>query len=250
MLALAGAEVDRVTLARAGQEAEHTYVGTKCGIMDQMVAACGRRGHGLLIDCRSLETKQIPIESSTAAWVVCDTGVRHQLAFSAYNVRREECEEAVKSLLEARPGISALRDISKADLETYGARLPETIRRRCRHVVSENERTLAASVALPRGDFVEMGRLMYESHESLRNDYEVSCLELDTLADLARSIEGVFGARMTGGGFGGCTVNLVRRDAVDEFQEVIGREYQRVTGTSPVIYVAEASDAAGEIKIE
>jgi galactokinase len=248
ILALAGTELDRLSLALAGQDAEHIYVGTKCGIMDQLVAACGRRGHALLTDCRSLETKQIPIHSSSATWIICDTGVRHKLAFSAYNVRREECEQAVKVLRELRPGIAALRDVTKEDLETYGAQLPEMIRRRCRHVVSENERTLAAAAALPRSDLDEMGRLMYKSHDSLRDDYEVSCRELDMLVDIARGIPGVFGARMTGGGFGGCTVNLVRRDAVDEFREVIVREYRRTTEVSPTIYVAEASDAAEEIK--
>lgn len=248
MLALAGAAVDKVTLALAGQEAEHTFVGTKCGIMDQLIVAVGRSGHALLIDCRSLVTEQIAIHSSTVAWVLCDTGVRHRLAFSEYNARRDECEQAVKIFQEVRPEVSALRDVSNADLETHGPLLPETIRRRARHVVSENERTRAAAVALPNSDFEEMGRLMYESHKSLSEDYEVSCLELDTLVDIARGSCGVFGARMTGGGFGGCTVNLVRRNAVDNFRDIVLREYHKATGTSPVIYVVEPSDAAREIE--
>jgi galactokinase len=240
-------EVDRVRLALAGQAAEHEYVGIKCGIMDQFIAALGRAGHALLIDCRSLEAKLIPFETADVAVVICDTRVKHELSSSEYNTRRAECERGVEILRESLPGVRALRDVSVSDLERYGERLPEVIGRRCRHVVTENERTLAAAEALRAGNLDEMGRLMDRSHRSLRDDFEVSCSELDILVDIAGNIGGCVGARMTGGGFGGCTVNLVRRAALAEFQAVIRDEYRRATNIEPGIYVSEAGDGAREI---
>ncbi len=240
-------EVDRVRLALAGQAAEHEYVGIKCGIMDQFIAALGRAGHALLIDCRSLEAKLIPFETTDVAVVICDTRVKHELSSSEYNTRRAECERGVEILRESLPGVRALRDVSVSDLERYGERLPEVIGKRCRHVVTENERTLAAAEALRAGNLDEMGRLMDRSHRSLRDDFEVSCRELDILVDIAGNIGGCVGARMTGGGFGGCTVNLVRRAALAEFQAVIRDEYRRATNIEPGIYVSEAGDGAREI---
>jgi galactokinase len=246
-VSIAGAEVDGVALALAGQQAEHEYVGTMCGIMDQFIAALGRAGHALLIDCRSLEATQIPLDTSDTSVVVCDTNVKHELSSSEYNLRREECVRGVEMLREALPGIRALRDVSVEDFQTHAARLPDLIRRRCRHVVTENARTLAAADALREGRSDEMGRLMYRSHESLRDDYEVSCKELDTLVGIARGVAGVSGARMTGGGFGGCTVNLVRRDALEDFHRIIAEGYQQATGIAPTIYVSEACDGAKEV---
>jgi galactokinase len=239
--------MERVDLALAGQQAEHTYVGTKCGIMDQLVAACGLKGHALLIDCRSLEMAQIPLDTSDVLIAICDTRVKHELSSSEYNKRRAECERGVEILSGDLPGIKALRDVSVADFEKYKDRLPEPVRSRCRHVVTENARTLSAADALRSGDFGLMGRLMFESHESLRDDYQVSSRELDALVEIAATIEGVRGARMTGGGFGGCTVNLVERAALEKFQEKVVDEYNKVTGIIPTIYLSEPGDGASEI---
>lgn len=247
MLAVSNVEIDRVELALAGQQAEHEYVGTRCGIMDQLIASCGLKGHALLIDCRSLATRQIPLDTSEIVIAICDTRVKHELSSSEYNKRREECERGVEILSEVLPGISALRDVSVADFEKYEDRLPEPVRSRCRHVVTENARTLSAADALQSGDFELMGQLMLKSHESLRDDYEVSCRELDALVEIATSIEGVRGARMTGGGFGGCTVNLVERRALEKFQEKVTGEYNKVTGKIPTIYISEPVDGAREI---
>jgi galactokinase len=247
MLAVSNVEIGRVELALAGQQAEHEYVGTRCGIMDQLVATCGLKGHALLIDCRSLATRQIPLDTSEIVIAICDTRVKHELSSSEYNKRREECERGVEILSEALPGITALRDVSVADFEKYENRLPEPIRSRCRHVVTENARTLMAADALEAADFALMGQLMLKSHESLRDDYEVSCKELDALVEIATSIEGVRGARMTGGGFGGCTVNLVERRALEKFQEKVTGEYNKVTGKIPTIYISEPGNGAREI---
>ncbi|HYY57322.1 MAG TPA: galactokinase [Pyrinomonadaceae bacterium] len=246
LVSLSGAKVERVALALAGQEAEHTFVGTKCGIMDQLVAALGRRGQALLIDCRSLEVEAIPMNMGDVAVAVCDSRVKHELSSSEYNKRRAECERGVELLREMLPGIRALRDVGVAEFELYETQLPEPIRRRCRHVVTENARTVRAAEALRSGRLEEMGRLMTRSHLSLRDDYEVSCRELDALVDIASGVEGVLGARMTGGGFGGCTVNLVRRDALEKFREVVSREYTKATDYKTDIYVVEASDGAKE----
>jgi galactokinase len=247
LASVSGQTVDHVTLALAGQRAEHEYVGTKCGIMDQLVAVMGKAGHALLIDCRSLSAEPVPLDTTHAHIVICDSVVKHELSSSEYNTRREECERGVEMLRNYLPGIRALRDVSVADFERYEEKLPEPIRRRCRHVVTENERTLNAADALRQGRLEEMGRLMERSHVSLRDDYEVSCAELNLLVEIAGNFHGCLGARMTGGGFGGSTVNLVRRDALSEFQDVINREYPRVTNISPNIYVSDAGDGAKEV---
>ena len=247
LLSLAGVEIDRVSLALAGQRAEHVYVGTKCGIMDQFVAALGEEGHALLIDCRELTATPLPLDTTSMVVVICDTNVHHELASSEYNTRRAECERGVSLLSEFLPGIRALRDVSVSDFEKHEERLPEPIRRRCRHVVTEDARTLAAAGALRAGELEKMGQLMVLSHESLRDDYEVSCRELDIMVEIALRIEGVAGARMTGGGFGGSTVNLVRRDALAEFREAIDREYNKATNKHPTIYVSEPGAGAKEI---
>lgn len=252
LASIAGSDVDKVELALAGQEAEHTYVGAKVGIMDQFIATLGRAGHALLIDCRTLETTAIPVNTTETVVAICDTRVKHELAASEYNTRRAECEQGVELLRSAGlEDIRALRDVSEADLERYGHVLPEVVGRRCRHVVTENARTLAAADALGNGRLEEMGKLMDASHESLSRDYEVSCLELDALVRIARSLAGAtLGARMTGGGFGGCTVNLVRRDQLENFRDTITREYNTITGLTPDIYVSEAGAGAKEINDE
>lgn len=247
LLGISGIEIGKVELALAGQQAEHEYVGTKCGIMDQLIAACGSRGHALLIDCRSLEMSLIPLDTTGTAIAICDTHVKHELSSSAYNTRRAECARGVELLQQWLPGIRSLRDVSLNDFQSHEEQLPEPVRSRCRHVLTENARTLRAAAALRAGDFAGMGRLMKASHESLRDDYEVSCRELDVMVEIASSVDGVFGARMTGGGFGGCTVNLVRREALERFQGTLRAEYNKATGKTPTIYISEPDDGAREI---
>jgi galactokinase len=248
LASLAGAGVEMTRLALAGQRAEHEYVGTKCGIMDQFTAAMAHARHALLIDCRTLQATPIPFDMTEVVVAVCDTKVKHELSTSEYNRRREECERGVRALSSVLPSIRALRDVSVGEFERHAHLLTETIRRRCRHVVTENARTLAAAEALRRGDLPELGRLMNLSHLSLRDDYEVSSAELDALAEIARTLDGVLGSRMTGGGFGGSTVSLVRRGALDQFKTVVAGEYARRTGIETSILVSEAGAGACEIE--
>ncbi|NWG13181.1 MAG: galactokinase [Acidobacteria bacterium] len=247
LLAVSDQDLDLVSLALAGQQAEHQYVGAKCGIMDQFTAAMGRAGHALLIDCRKLEGTPIPLNLPDSSVVICDTKVRHSLAASEYNARRSECDRAVAALREVLPGVKALRDVTPAELDRWEACLPEPVRSRARHVVTENERTLDAARALAAGDMVRTGRLMDASHRSLREDYQVSCPELDLMVAAATAVPGVFGARMTGGGFGGCTVSLVRSDAVENFRTSVSRDYERATGIKPAIFTVIASDGVQEL---
>jgi galactokinase len=242
-------EVDRLQLALAGQAAEHEYVGTKSGIMDQYVSAFGRKGHALLIDCRSLESTPIPLDLSETEIIVCNSGVKHALASSEYNTRRAECEKGVEILSEYLPEIKALRDVNLGDFQKFGLNLPEKIKRRCRHIIMENQRTLEAAAAFKNGDLELAGKLVSESHASLRDDFEVSCNELDVLVSLAESFEGVYGARMTVGGFGGCTINLVRREMREELDEFTGKNYERQTGKRAEIFHVEPSDGASEINL-
>ena len=248
-----GVHIDNITLAKICQRAENEYVGMRCGIMDQFTSVFGRSGHALMIDCRSLDHTFVPLAQRIgdvrrhAQIVICNTTVRHRLADSMYNRRREECEEAVQALSRVVPEIETLRDVTPELLERHRSVLGPAIYRRCRHIVTENVRVSAAAMALEAADLQRFGTLMRESHRSLRDDYEVSCEELDLMVRLADSIEGVFGARMTGGGFGGCTVNLVRLDAVDEFRSSIEARYVDATGRVPEIYVCEAADGAVQV---
>jgi galactokinase len=236
-------DVPHLELAKLCQKAEHEFVGTRCGIMDQFIAVFGAAGHALMLDCRSLEYQLLPVPHDFQ-FVVCNSMVRHELASGEYNRRRADCEEGVKLLQPHLPGIRALRDVAVSDLEAWKHVLPPTVYRRCRHVVTENQRVLAAAKALQSGDTHRFGHLMYRSHASLRDDYGVSCKELDLLVDLASSNSSVFGARMTGGGFGGCTVNLLRADAADLFTEHISQAYHEVTGNIPETYVCEPAQGA------
>jgi len=243
------ATIELKQLALAAQSAEQDFVGAKVGIMDQLAATLGRKDHALLIDCRSLETRQISLANLNGAMVVCNTNMKHELASSAYNQRRAECEQGVELLRERLPEIRALRDVSVADFEECENKLPEPVRRRCRHIVTENDRTLKAAEALERGDLEQLGELMRQSHKSLRDDYEVSCRELDLMVEIALSQDGVFGARMTGGGFGGCTINVVRETNVKSFTEAVAEEYRAATQITPDIYVVRAADGVCEESI-
>jgi galactokinase len=247
LLTLAEEEFDLMQLALAAQTAEHLFVGTACGLMDQLTAAYGVANHAILIDCRSLERELVHMNVPNMTVVICDTGVKHELASSAYNERRQQCEQAVEILQGQNHGICSLRDMTLVDFEKHQDRLPEPLRRRARHVVSENERTLSAVAALKHGDVDRLGELMNLSHESLRDDYEVSCRELDLMVELARQQKGVAGARMMGGGFGGSTVNLVPRDSFNEFRRAVSEGYRRATGLLPTVIAVEADDGVGEI---
>jgi len=238
--------LSRADLALVGQAAEHAYVGTMCGIMDQLIAALAEANHALLIDCRTLEPKPVPFAVPGAAVLICDTGVKHELASSQYNRRRAECQRGVELLRHILPDVRALRDVTVANFDEHGATLPDPIRRRCRHVVTENARTLAAVRALQSDDLAEFGRLMVASHRSLQHDYEVTCPELDLCVEVATAQPGVYGARMTGGGFGGCTVNLVERDAVASVTEALHRGFEGRFGTQPDVFVSRASQGATE----
>jgi len=244
---LAEIEIPRAQLAKLCQRAENEFVGMRCGIMDQLIACFAQPGHALLIDCRSLERQMIPLDESKARIVLCNTMVKHKLASSEYNTRRAECEEGVRLLSQYLPGIRALRDVTQEDFARYEHELPERVRCRSRHVISENERVLVTAQHLLSNDFNGICTLMAASHKSLRDDYQVSSVELDLMVELANRAAGVHGARMTGGGFGGCTVNLVASDAVEEFCSTVQRAYYEATGIQPEIYVCRTTGAAGEI---
>ncbi|MES1184500.1 MAG: galactokinase [Myxococcales bacterium] len=235
---------DRVKLALAGQAAEHQYVGTMCGIMDQYIAAMGQTDAALLIDCRSLETRSVPIRLNDVSVLVCDTRVKHELSSSEYNLRRAECLRGSNILAKSLPGVRTLRDVSVADFERFATELPGVVRSRCRHVVTENARTLAAAEALSAGDLRTMGRLMSESHVSLRDDYAVSCEELDVAVDIARGEPGVYGSRMTGGGFGGCTVSLVNNGAVARVGRAVKEAFAARGWKEPELFASKACQGA------
>ena len=247
MLSLNDKDVDRKRLAFAAQKAEHEFVGTRSGIMDQFTSVFAKEGTAMLLDCRSLEIDYIPLILDEVAIVVIDTKVKHSLASSEYNARREECEKGVEVLKKYLPYINSLRDVTPADLYVQGDALSDVILRRCRHVVTENDRTVAAARALREQDFAAVGKLMFESHRSLRVDYEVSCPELDTLVEAAATVDGVFGSRMTGGGFGGCTVTLVKKGSVEDLRVSCVEAYYSQFATEPEVYTFKVASGASEL---
>lgn len=246
MLSVAGEQVNRLELAKICQCAENQFVGMRCGIMDQFISCHGIEGSALLLDCRSLKAKPIPIDPGVRI-LICNTMVHHQLATSAFNERRRECEAAVARLSTVMKDVLALRDISIENLDRHAGLLPDLLLRRARHVVGENIRVVEAGAAFAARDFAEVGRLMNGSHESLRQDYEVSCPELDLMVDLARRVPGVYGARMTGGGFGGCTVSLIDAAAVERFTATVAPSFERVTGHKPMIFSCFPGAGAGPV---
>jgi galactokinase len=243
MLENSGIAIDRIELARLGQRAENEFVGMRCGIMDQFISCCGKAGTALMLDCRSLDYRLLRLPENVRL-VICNTMVKHELGSSEYNTRRAECEAGVRYFARLLPDVRALRDVSENDLERFGRDLDRVVLKRCRHVISENARVIRAASALEQGDLQAFGKLMAQSHRSLRDDYEVSCAELDTMVDIAAAVEGVHGARMTGGGFGGCTINLVRADSVEQFKRTVSRGYERATGLAPEIFVCSAAGGA------
>jgi galactokinase len=246
LLQISGHGVDPVRLALICQRAENEFVGARCGIMDQFTACYGRAGQALMLDCRTLDCRALPLPANVDL-VVCNTMVRHQLAAGEYNTRRAECEEAVKRLAAVLPGVRALRDVTSADLEKHRLCLTPTLHRRARHIVTENERVQSAATAWEGGNLAAIRELMAASHCSLRDDYQVSCAELDTMVEIAGRQPGVYGARMTGGGFGGCTINLVDKENSAAFRRIVAEDYHSATGLQPDVYICRASAGVEEV---
>jgi len=238
---VSGLPWEPATMAKLGQRAENRWIGVNCGIMDQLISAAGKDHHALLIDCRSLETEPVPFPPGTAV-VVLDTGTRRGLVDSAYNERRSRCEAAARFFR-----VPALRDVTSEAFQQCALGLDEVTRRRARHVITEDQRTLQAVAAMRRGEVESLGTLMNESHESLRDDYEVSSDALDAMVDAARAHPACYGARMTGAGFGGCAVALIRAEDADDFAARTTAAYQEATGNAPAVYVCQATDGAGVV---
>ena len=247
-------EMNNKEIAALCQRVEHEFAGVNCGIMDQTISLLGQENHALFLDCRSLEHEHVPLNLATHYIAICNTKVKRELTASEYNKRRAECERGVAILKQWLPGISSLRDITLADFKKHEEELPPITQKRCRYVIEENTRVLDAVAVLKRQhlqtveetdeSLIQFGRLMNASHNGLRDDYEVSCNELDLLTDIARSITGVIGSRMTGAGFGGCTVNIVHKDVLETFQTLVSTEYYKQTGIEPEIYLCNISDGA------
>jgi galactokinase len=251
LCSLANLDIDARALALLAVAAEHTYVGTHCGAMDQLTVALGRRDHALFIDCRVLEPVPIPRALDGAELVVCDTGVKHELSRSGYNDRRVECERAVQALaphLAPDLEVRALRDLDVEHLAQLGSMLPPKLAARVRHVVTENARVIAARAAIEMHDLVTFGRLMYASHASLRDDFEVSCLELDVVVETAQTMPGVLGARMTGGGFGGSAIALCAAGHSAGVAAALSTAFARRFGRTPATFNVRASDGASEVR--
>jgi len=243
-------KIEPVKMARLCQQAENNFVGVACGIMDQYVSCLGQKNYVLFIDCRSNNYEPVPFKDHNYQIVICNSKIQRSLVNSEYNKRREECKIATKFFKhKLNLEIRALRDITIDEYKKYQGQLPEVIARRAKHVISENYRVQTGVEALREGNFLAFGQLMIESHQSLKDDYEVSCAELDLLVDLALKQEGVLGARMTGAGFGGCTVNLLERDYVDTFKKSIKNEYKEITGINPDIYVTRPTEGAKVLEL-
>lgn len=237
-------QLKRIELARAGQQAEHHTVGVRCGIMDQFASVFGKANQLIRLDCRDLGHTYFPFENMDHTLLLVNTGVRHALADSAYNERRRQCEEGVRVLAERFPGVESLRDVSREMLRIAEKDLDPLVLKRCEFVAEENERVIRTSEALEKGDMVKTGKFMWDSHEGLRNKYEVSCRELDLLVETAGTISGVKGARMMGGGFGGCTINLLETRYVDLFKKVTSEKFHNQFQHRPEFYEVTIADGA------
>jgi galactokinase len=244
--AVTGIKISAVDKALLCQKAEHEFAGVPCGIMDQFTSALGREGHLLLLDCRTRTTELVPMTDPNITVLITNTNVRHELGNGEYAKRRAQCEEAAKIL-----GVASLRDASMASLEARKSAMDPVVFKRARHVIGEIDRTVKAAKAIRAGRLDELGQLMYASHDSLRDDYGVSCKELDEVVEIARKIGtkgGMIGCRMTGGGFGGCTVSLVKTSAVHQIADTIFNEYQNATGIKPALFVSRPAAGATIIK--
>ncbi len=238
---------DRYELAKIGQMCEHNYVGVNCGIMDQFASLFGERGKVIKLDCRSLEYQLMPFDPVGYKVVLFDTRVKHSLASSEYNVRRSQCEAGVAAVKKHVPAVESLRDVTIDMLDTFRGEMDPVAYRRCHYVISENQRLLDSCLALEKGDYTAFGRFMRGSHEGLSQWYEVSCPELDFLADQAASYPGVIGARMMGGGYGGCTINIIEEGAYETVAGELPEKYEKRFGFAPRIIDVVVSDGAGKI---
>ncbi len=248
VLHAAGTSLPREEVAKLCQLAENSYVGANCGIMDQFIACCGKENHALLLDCRSLAYRLAPIPEHLNL-VICNTMVKHSHAGGEYNTRRAEVERATSILRAHRPEVELLRDATPEDLRTWGAEMPPNVLKRARHIITDSLRAVAAADALEAGDLKLLGRLMAEAHASYRDDFEASVPEADLMVALANKQPGLVGARLTGGGFGGCTVNLVEHAQAAAFVAAVGPAYKAATGINPEIYICHASDGAHPVRL-
>jgi len=239
-------DADLFELAKIGQAAEHNFVGVKCGIMDQFANLLSKEKFFARLDCRSLEYEYFPFETDEYQILLCDTGVKHSLAGSAYNKRREQCEKGVRVIKKDYPEICNLRDVSLEQLTLFKDILDNTIYKRCEYVIQENQRVGFVSKVMMKKDFKQLGALLYASHEGLSKQYEVSCSELDFLVEMAKNDPDVIGARMMGGGFGGCTINLVKVDS-ERFIEKIKKGYSRHFGLELKVYPVRIVDGTATV---
>ena len=246
LLALTGTQLPRPKMALLAQRAENAYVGANCGIMDQFIACCGKRDHALLLDCRSLDSRLAPIPANLNL-VICNTMVKHSHAGGEYNTRRAEVEQATAILRSHRPQVELLRDATPADLDQWGHEMPPNALKRARHIITDSLRAQAAAAALEHGDLQQLGLLMAEAHASYRDDFEASCPEADLMVELANQQPGLIGARLTGGGFGGCTVNLVEEQHAEAFAAAVAKAYEAKTGIHPDIFRCHAADGAAQV---
>jgi len=239
--------IDKKQLILMAQKAEHEFAGVKCGIMDQFASVFGKSGHVVRLDCRSLDYEYHPLTNDVVDIILCDTKVKHSLASSEYNIRREECEVGVEMIKEKYPHVDSLRDVSPAMLEEFKSQMTMFVYQRCHYVVNEIIRVEEACKALENHDFTTLGKLMYQTHDGLNNEYKVSCDELNVLIEIARQNPDVLGARMMGGGFGGCTINLVKKGCSEKFINNVIEEYPKKTGLHTEIYRLTIADGAGKV---
>ena len=240
--------ISKIELIQIAQWAEHNYAGVKCGIMDQFSSVMGLEGNAFVLDCRSLEYRYTPIDLTKCSIVLCDTMVKHSLASSEYNTRRAECEEGVSIIRKYYPNVKSLRDANLTMIENHRTAFPTKVCNRCTYVIEENSRVLDASKDLDNRDLASFGKKMYESHHGLSELYEVSCDELDFLVAETKRIPGVLGARMMGGGFGGCTINLITKSAVDDFIKIIRRSYQDQFDVDMKVYIVSLMNGTEQVK--
>jgi galactokinase len=248
LLTLAGLEMDRERISLLCQKAEHDFAGVPVGIMDQTIVAGGKAGHAMLLDCRDLTKQFVPVDPRELRVVVANSMVKHELSGGEYARRRRECEEGVSHFRKSNPSVKALRDVTIGQVESARGALGDVVFRRCRHVVSENTRTTEAAAKLAHRDYEEVGDLMLESHSSLRDDYEVSVPELDFLVEESTKVKGVYGARMTGGGFGGCIVALTQPRSVEPLTEHLTRTYRDRFGKKPSVFATTATAGASVVE--